>query len=174
MRKRIFKLIALLILGIGLTSLHAQNTMNVYEREGIQTTYTLGSISKITFSEGNVIIGKSDGGIQSYGLNHIRYLSFVDLLTDIPLSETQGESNFTLYPNPAADQLQIHLETMENSIIQVDIIDIQGRIVLQQKIHNKESNCTATIHLLQLAKGLYLCRVQSGGRIETIKFIKNQ
>ena len=171
---RRLKLFSLLFLGIGLTNLQAQNMMNVKEKAGTHTSYTLSSMAKVTFSDGNMIIFNSGAGTETFDLNHIRYVSFIDLITEIPKPEKQVESNFTLYPNPAADHLQIRLGTMENCNVQVDIIDTQGRIVLQQKICIKDANSTAILNLQQLAKGLYICRVQSGEGIETIKFIKNQ
>jgi hypothetical protein len=174
MRQRKFKWITLLILGFGLPNLQAQNTIHVKEKSGAQTSFALNNIAKISFSGGDVIIHESDGGMQSTGLNQIRYLSFIDFLTDIQIPGIQALSNFTLYPNPVAEQLQIRLEGMENSIVQVDIIDMQGRIVQQQKISNNEGHNTATIHLFQLTEGLYICRLQTGSRIESIKFIKNQ
>lgn len=62
----------------------------------------------------------------------------------------------TTYPNPASEQLQIQgLGTVNNQAIQIEVINLQGQILLQQD-WNQEA-----ISVRQLPKGSYLIRVRS-------------
>lgn len=66
----------------------------------------------------------------------------------------------TTYPNPASEQLQIQgLETVNDQTIQIEVINLQGQILLQQN-WNQEA-----VSVRQLPKGSYLIRVRSGDEV---------
>jgi len=79
-----------------------------------------------------------------------------------------GNHNFTVYPNPVMDQLYISLASAKGNI-QVDIINLQGKVVLTQTV--AAANQTS-INVSNLNKGIYICRVIQGSSVETIKIIK--
>jgi len=166
-------IISLLLLGLGLTGLQAQSTMYVNEFSGTQTPYALSIIRKLTFPIGNITVNKTSGVNDTYALSDIRYLNFIDLTTGVSQISKQETVNTNLFPNPVNDQLQINFETIEAGNIQVEIVDIQGKVLLQKTISSQNGTNKSIIHISQLAKGIYLCRLQSNTKIETIKFIKN-
>ena len=77
MRHKKLKLSAVLLLGLGLTSLQAQ-TMYVKESSGTQTAYTLSNVRKMTFSGGNATVQKTDNSTGVYAMSGLKYLSFED------------------------------------------------------------------------------------------------
>ncbi len=172
MRHKKVKLSALFLLGIGLTGIQAQSTLYVKEHSGIQTSYMLDSIRKLTFFTGNMTVNKTDGSMSNYALSNIRYLNFIDLTTNISLIGNKESSNIILYPNPVIDQLQISYESIKSDKVQVYIIDVQGKVVHQQMISSQNGTNLVTINVAQIPQGLYVCRVQSSNKIETIKFLK--
>lgn len=92
-------------------------------------------------------------------------------LTPLTTSVTENESKFddlNIYPNPFVDRILIQTES-ESSIESIKVMDIQGKIVFQEKYQlNKE------IDLSNLENGLYLFRIESDNRnSKTIKIIKN-
>ena len=170
MRHKKLKLSIVLFLGIGLTGLQAQN-MYVKEKSGTQTTYSLSAVKKISFLSGNIAISKIDGNSDVYSLERIRYLSFRDLSTSIiPLPTMLGVTEVQIYPNPVIDAFNIHLSKSENQNGIIEILSIDGIIVYSKAInsHNNDFHVDVT----SLSKGLYLCRINKGTSIETIKFIK--
>lgn len=72
-----------------------------------------------------------------------------------------------LYPNPANDQLHIVLprSTTRSTI---SIFDSQGALVLKQEVSSDDQ----IIDVVQLRSGLYLARVQSGGKSYGQSFVK--
>jgi hypothetical protein len=154
----------------GLSGLKAQNTMIVKETDQ-QTSYALKSIRKLTFAGGEMIITQTGGNYPRYGLTSVSSLDFISVSTDI-LHPAKQKSTFVLYPVPVTDQLRIRYEQKKGGIAQVEIADMQGRIVYRQVVHNQSGNGEETINLSQLAKGLYLCRLQHGDQIETCSFLK--
>jgi hypothetical protein len=173
MKHKKLKFTALLLLGIGLTGLQAQSTLYVKEQAGTQTPYTLSNIRKLTFFGGNMIVNKTSGSNDSYVLNNIRYVNFTDLTTGISQTNKAESNNIILFPNPVTDQLQLTYETPKAGNVHIEILDIQGRVVQQQTIISQDGINRTIIPVSQLSMGIYICRIQSNDKIETIKFIKN-
>ena len=173
MRHKKVILSVVLLLGLGLNGLQAQSTLYVKEKTGTQTSFELNGIRKLIFPAGNIMVNKTDGDTRVYALSDIRYLSFIDFTTDVKLIDRQESSNLTLYPNPVIDQLLISYESLKEGNVQVAIIDIQGKILHQQTINSQNGTNQTIISVSKLPKGLYVCRLQNGDKLETIKFIKN-
>jgi hypothetical protein len=159
------------IAGSGLSGLKAQNTLIVKE-SGKQTAYALKSIRKLTFAGGDMIITQSGGKYHPYGLTSVSSLDFITVSTDI-LRPGKQKSTFVLYPIPVTDQLHIRYGEKKGGIAHIEIADMQGRVVYRQGIHEQDGNGEEIINLSQLAKGLYLCRLQYGDQIETCSFLKD-
>jgi len=172
MRQKKVNLIVALLFLIGLTGLQAQNKLYVRHNTGTQASYVLSSIRKITFASGNMDVVKTDGNSDYYDLKYIQFLSFRDIKTDIiPVGFDDG--NITLYPNPVIDNLHISFESINAVNVQIEITDLQGRVLYQQTINSQYGINQAIIPVDKLSEGLYLCRLQNGNKLETIKFLKN-
>jgi len=166
MRYKRIKLIAILVFGLGQTYLYAQN-LNVRENNGIETTYTLSNVQKITFPTGNMSVKKQTGSIDSYALTDIRYLNFNDL------TSVTGISNETdrilTYPNPANSELHIQLNSITSQTISLEIMSIVGNVYYKQV---KTEGAILTVNISDLSNGIYFCRIINGKTIQTAKFIK--
>jgi hypothetical protein len=165
------KLVTLFLFGIGLTGIKAQSTLYVREHSGMQTSYTLSSIRKLTVPTGYVTVNKTNGNMSAFALNNIRYLNFNDL-TDVSQIDVQGNSNIVIYPNPVVDQLQISYKSIEAGNVQIGIIDMQGKVLYRQTLISQIGINHLLIPVSQLSKGIYVCRLQSDNKTEIIKFIK--
>lgn len=162
----------LLLILIGHTSLQAQSTLFVKKITGIQTSYDLININKITFSNENMAIYTSDESINNYAISEIQYLNFIDLANTI--NENDDNLNkISLYPNPVNEQFQIGFQADNNEIWQLDIIDIQGKTIQHQEVFCQKGNVNLILSAAQFPKGLFMCRLQNKSTLKTIKFIKN-
>jgi hypothetical protein len=168
MRQKRLTLSAVLLLGLGLTSLQAQ-TMNVKEKSGAQTAYTLSSVRKMTFSGGNVTVNKTNNTSGVFALSALRYLNFTSVTSGISEPTMQsGHSNLVTYPNPVTDVLNIDLTGVIGEGM-ISILTFEGKVVQTQ---TTSGNSMATINLSHLAKGIYLCRYSSTSEIKTVKIVK--
>jgi hypothetical protein len=77
--------------------------------------------------------------------------------------ELNGPYKVNIYPNPATDNIYIS-NLFEKSIIK--IYDIQGKLVLENKISNKEY-----VNISMLAKGIYQVKFEGNKLNETRKLI---
>ncbi|MBC8172484.1 MAG: choice-of-anchor B family protein [Chitinophagales bacterium] len=87
------------------------------------------------------------------------------------------DPSFELYPNPAGDHLFIEYANNNNrrnegflSSIQLKIIDMSGRIVLEKEIN--ENIEFIELDISHLVKAMYILSIQSANGVEIEKFIK--
>lgn len=90
----------------------------------------------------------------------------VDLCTSTKLSEEA--ENIKLYPNPAKNNLNVAFSSinLENALIEIS--DIAGRIVFEERINNKSLQ---EINLSQFSDGLYFFILRSDDFYHRQKFI---
>ena len=168
MKHKFLKLNAVLLLGLGLSPLQGQTTMNVKATSGTQTAYTLSGIRKLTFpSTGNMTVTKTTAATDNYVLTAVRYMNFSDVGTGIEQTVNQ-EGAFKLYPNPVVDVLHIELSNAEAKNATVELLSIEGKLLYKAKL----SATSNSINVSQFKQGIYLCRINNGTRIETTKFFK--
>lgn len=80
--------------------------------------------------------------------------------------EALDQFNLRLYPNPVISEL--YLESDLNSYEEIQVLDLNGKIMLQYKNHSGKN-----IDISHLNPGMYMLRVQSGKKPQYIKFIKS-
>ena len=148
-------------------SVNAQ-TMFVRPIAGSQTTYPVADIQKLTFDNGNMLVTNNTGANGSFALSGLRYVSF----TDFNLGTTNPEmatNKFYAYPNPASHILNISGSNRMQLVSQIQILSLDGRLLMQQK----PANTTAPqVDISALPKGMYLCKITNDNQQETIKFLK--
>jgi choice-of-anchor B domain-containing protein len=84
--------------------------------------------------------------------------------SNISISPPETQTSIFLYPNPAADELNIQY-IIKDANAQCIIISSTGQIVLQQK-------ATTEINLRNMASGIYVFQLIDGVKVYTAKFIK--
>jgi hypothetical protein len=73
-----------------------------------------------------------------------------------------------IYPNPASQIINI---ASNQTIEEVAITDITGRLIATKKPENKQNTLTLNIGDLQIPKGIYIVKVQSVNGLATQKII---
>lgn len=83
-------------------------------------------------------------------------------------------SDFVVYPNPATDQLNLKMHMRESSNIQIELHDIQGRMV-KQIFEGRQASGLRSISagLSDVNQGLYFVVIQSEGQRLTKKLMIN-
>jgi hypothetical protein len=78
-------------------------------------------------------------------------------------------SGFNVYPNPAKDFITIHSDKISAEPMKVEMTDIKGDIVLQEKLFFSGNSCK--IDLSRLSPGVYFLRIISGNKTLTRKVV---
>jgi len=157
----------LIVCGMGL------NAQNLYIREtgGTQTSYSLSDIKKICFQPRIIEVDKTDGIMETYNMEAIRYLNFIDLTNTGPtLSETPQYPDVYFFPNPVKSSVTIQLPYTGEGHVTVTIYNAGGNVVFQEHFYDS-SEIRADLSFL--TNGIYFCRVISREEISVIKLVKN-
>lgn len=78
--------------------------------------------------------------------------------------EEVAEENFTVYPNPAVNEIEVRILAEENASYQIH--SMLGQVVKVGTLHN------STINVSNLKAGMYILQVNDGDEILTKKFVK--
>ena len=121
----------------------------------------------MTFSSGNLVVSQPGGETTNYTLNELQYINFNDSTLGL-INKMHFPQDILVYPNPVTDIL--HFSTVAQNSSSIAIISMEGRVLLQTK---QVGNSTAIIDVSKLAKGLYLCKINTETTTQTIKLIKH-
>lgn len=150
----------------------AQN-LNVKEKIGIVNSFTISTIKSLTFSNGNLNINNIDGSSSSFILSNIQNLNFASVTKSIYIKQKEeNKALLKLFPDPVEDQLNINYLPNLQKFIHIDILSIDGKIIYSQIVNSKEA-IEFSINASTWKHGLYICRINNGGIITSLKFIKN-
>ena len=96
------------------------------------------------------------------------FLAKLDAIADI--EDIKNTNSFTLYPNPANDNIIIENTTFKiNDDEIISIYNIQGQLLLQQPIKQQKTE----INISSFAGGMYYVKVENEKGIAVKKFIKD-
>lgn len=174
MKRKRMKNGVLLLMGLGFCfiGIQAQTSLNVKVKKGTETPFLLSNIAKLTFAIGNMTVNMKDASTSLFVISDVQNLNF-ELKTGIPQLNNDGNTTMSLYPIPALDVLNVQYSSATSGKAQFQIIDLSGKVVLQQTLSCQIGTNINTITVSHLHHGLYLCRLQQGTRLETTKFLKN-
>lgn len=167
-------ILAFIFGGLVFQSLNAQKTLNLKEKSGIQTTFQLSSIKKLTFSSGDMTINKLDASNSTYAISAVQNISFSGLvLTDLSSELGFEIDKMSLFPIPAVNELNVRYFASSSSTTQFQIIDLQGKVIFKEVFNSQSGLNNKVISVSNLSHGIYLCRLQNGNKLETSKFLKD-
>jgi len=90
-----------------------------------------------------------------------------------PFPTIHGTSYLSVNPNPFTDHLDVGLPaSTEETDVKINLFDLQGRLVLSEQTYGGSQ--THSLSTQDLQPGLYLLRVDTGEKSETIKVLKTQ
>ena len=162
MKHKRLKLSALLFLGLGLTGLQAQTSVNA---TGGNASGSGGSAS---YSVGQVVYTTHTGtsGSVAEGVQQPYEISVVT-----GLEEAQSINlSVTAYPNPTTDYLTLRIDEFEISNLSFQLYDMNGKLLQNAKITGNQTS----IAMGNLVPANYFVKVIQGNKeVKTFKIIKN-
>ena len=72
-----------------------------------------------------------------------------------------------MFPNPGST---LNIESVDESILSVSILDMQGRVIMHENIQGKT---TCNLSTPWIAKGMYFIQIQGTRNTSTHTWIKN-
>lgn len=162
MRQKKLKLFALLLLGLGISSLKAQEVVPATGGNGS------GSGGSISYSIGQVTY-ETNAGPNGSVLQGVQQPYEISVVTGIP--DAIGiKLQLNVYPNPTSDLLNLKVEDFRNKNLSYQLFKADGS---QLECKNISANETE-IYMGNLAHGVYLLKISDGNNeVKTFKIIKN-
>jgi hypothetical protein len=118
----------------------------------------------------NNVICVASSAVQEH-LNHGDHLGACGAYTtarDVNnASQLQAENSVMIYPNPAHENINIRLSSLQQGAMFV-VYDANGKIVLSHRM----TNSTKTISVKSLASGVYYVQIRNGKNVTTQKVVK--
>jgi len=162
MRHKKLKLSAVLLLGLGLTGLQAQTSINA---TGGNASGSGGSAS---YSVGQVVYTTNTGtnGSVAQGVQQPFEISVVTAI-----EEAKGINlSVSAYPNPTTDYLTLEVKEYELSNLHFQLYDMSGKLLQNEKITGNQTS----IVMSNLVPATYFVKVtESNKEVKTFKIIKN-
>ncbi len=163
MRHKKVKLIAVLLLGLGLTGLQAQTAIPA---TGGNASGNGGSVS---YSVGQVVYTTNTGGANGSVAQGVQQPFEISVVTGI--DEANGITlQCSAYPNPTTDFLKLKVENFKTENLTYQLYDISGKLLENKKIEGNETSITMS----NLVSATYFVKVtESNKEVKTFKIIKN-
>ena len=162
MKHKRLKLSALLFLGLGLTGLQAQTSVNATGGDA------LGSGGSASYSVGQVVYTTNTGtnGSVAQGVQQAFEISVVT-----GIEEAKGINlSVSAYPNPTTDYLTLEVKDVELLNLHFQMYDMNGKLLQNEKITGNQTS----IVMSNLVPATYFVKVIQGNKeFKTFKIIKN-
>ncbi|HMQ48504.1 MAG TPA: lamin tail domain-containing protein [Saprospiraceae bacterium] len=146
---------------------------------GLQvSSFANGAITVAEFSEVNVIGSNPGLAIDNSGDQAAAPAGGAEFVSgdtpNLPATPVTVErADFTVYPNPAVDQLHVTFDAFAAEEALVKISNLEGKELFAAKYEVAGNTITLELADLKLAAGLYVVTVTSGEEVFTTRFVKS-
>ena len=162
MKLKRLKICVILLLGLGLTGLQAQESVNATGGNA------LGSGGSVSYSVGQLTY-QTHVGTNGSVAEGVQQPFEISIITEI--KEAKGINlSVSAYPNPTTDYLQLKVESEKLKDLSYQLYDISGKLLQSEKITGSQTS----IVMSNLVPATYFVKViESNREVKTFKIIKN-
>lgn len=96
------------------------------------------------------------------GIDNSEVFNLLVTVNEVVLGLAKNDSNFLVYPNPVSNQISIESISLNEQNLQVQLIDLDGKVNLQKTINNR--TIKQEIDLNDLSNGLYVLKIINNGK----------
>jgi hypothetical protein len=108
-----------------------------------------------------------------FGLQNCTPLARTDEFAAASTDEImENEFILEVWPNPTSDIISMNILSRGSEPLDLKLVDMTGRILLEERIGAAEANIIRELSLASYAKGVYFLSLQSNGYTEMQKIIK--
>jgi len=124
------------------------------------------SVDDSGFYSGMVIDGRP-GSLRSGFTIRVRD----QVSTDV--SEEVGMIDAMTWPNPVSDQLNLNFRSTAKGAFVLQVVDVNGRVLRSTRAGFAYGDNRIQVSTEELPAGLYLLRMEQGGNVRSIRFVKD-
>ena len=101
--------------------------------------------------------------VNDCGTSPVRNLSVAVTCRQSQVSETTGASA-SLYPNPTSGKTSVKFDAVNAAKYVISVVDVTGRVIISDEVSASEGINMHELDLTNVAKGIYLVRMESAGK----------
>ncbi len=116
--------------------------------------------------------GKGDGTIAKLDTAWIPYVKPTSI-NNISLENSESSNEFSIFPNPATDELTIKFNATILEKVEILISDINGKILFNETRDFSQNENTVKLNTSGIANGIYLIQFNANDKTEAQKLIIN-
>ncbi len=148
---------------------NAQSQLTVSLTNGLTDAFYVSDIRSIKFINNTMNITENNGTQSSWPIVDIIEYSFKGSNSIGQTSESTS-NHLSIFPNPVSDKLSLEYWTLNESKITIELLDLSGKIVRSvfEGFHQGKKTYTWT---KDLPSGMYLCRIASKNKSVTKPFV---
>ncbi len=87
------------------------------------------------------------------------------------VEKMSGIDGLNLFPNPANTSISLQFFNPQDAMLNAEVLDVTGRLVLTNRISATEGFNTTEISTVELKDGIYFLRLSTGSKAEVRKFM---
>ncbi len=143
-------------------------SVNVYLTDSTIHTYALADVQKVTHDENELALQFIEGSVLTWNFSVISFIDYNDLGLGVTDSQKPFVLDFSIFPNPASDIVNIRFESGYVGQINVSVFDFNGRLT---DIIYKGETLDGSLNLSwngrteigkRVRSGVYFCVVEFG------------
>jgi hypothetical protein len=116
-----------------------------------------------------IIFSASNGNPVAGSYLYIDDLSFSG---NTSMSEISNFSSYNVYPNPVKEKLNLECNLKQNTLVQVEVMDIQGKLIKAQDFAMNKGENQVSVDLSDVQKGIYFVEIKCNDQVLVKKVIK--
>jgi len=87
--------------------------------------------------------------------------TYCQQITVTGIRDVASQSAFSMYPNPANDRLTLSFHTPNNGMVNIEIIDLSGRLVARYDQYLNKGNHNIPLNIKSLPAGSFIVKINS-------------
>lgn len=95
----------------------------------------------------------------------------IDTCVTTGIQKQVGLADYAIYPNPSEGEFTLRTSGFNSSIVNLEILDLNGRVIQDMQLNNAKSAQVTKINLNGVAKGIYFLAIQDGDTRKIEKLI---
>ena len=90
---------------------------------------------------------------------------------NINVEKLNSSSDFLLFPNPAQEILNLNFISDENSLAEVTVVDLMGKVIEIKNVNTVDGLNSVEMSTSHLENGIYILRLSNGDESQVRKFV---
>ena len=137
----------------------AQNQLIVTLTNGQTDAFNVSDIRSVKFVNNTMNLTENNGSQSSWNIDNVSQYAFSDVNSIIPTTGSTSDQ-VRIFPNPVSDNLSLEYWSSRTGKISIEILDLNGKVVRSvfEGMHQGKQTYTWT---KDLPSGYYLCRIIS-------------